>query len=45
MIVDDIRSAVRRHDVAHARHLVSVLRHFLQEHPHVALQGLHGLTL
>jgi len=33
MILDDIRTAVRRHDIPHARHLVSVLRTFLHEHP------------
>ena len=33
IIVDDIRSAVRRHDIPHARQFVSVLRHFLHEHP------------
>jgi hypothetical protein len=38
MIIDDLRSAVRRHDIPHARHLVSVLRHFLHEHPDAALR-------
>lgn len=38
MIVDDVRAAVRRHDVAHARQLVGVLRHFLLEHPELALR-------
>ena len=33
IFVDDIRTAVRRHDIPHARHLVSTLRHFLHEHP------------
>ena len=33
MLMDDIRTAVRRHDVPHARKLVSTLRHFLHEHP------------
>ena len=33
MFMDDIRAAVRRHDVPHARHLVATLRHFLHEHP------------
>ena len=33
MIVEDIRSSVRRHDISHARHLVSVLRTFLHDHP------------
>jgi hypothetical protein len=32
MLMDDIRTAVRRHDVPHARQLVSTLRHFLHEH-------------
>ncbi len=38
MIVDDIRMAIRNHDVPHARQLVSVLRHFLGEHPELALK-------
>ena len=33
MLVDDIRTAVRRHDVPHARNVVATLRHFLHEHP------------
>src|SRR3712207_918805 len=33
MLIDDIRVAVRRHDVPHARQLVSTLRHFLHAHP------------
>jgi hypothetical protein len=36
MQIDDIRSAVHRHDIPHARHLVSILRHFLHEHPDAA---------
>ena len=36
MLIDDIRSAVHRHDIRHARHLVSTLRHFLHEHPDAA---------
>jgi hypothetical protein len=40
MIIDDIRSAVRRHDTAHARQLVAVLRHFLHEHPEAAFNYL-----
>jgi hypothetical protein len=36
MIIDGIRSAVHRHDIPHARHLVSTLRHFLHEHPDAA---------
>jgi hypothetical protein len=38
MFIDDIRAAVRRHDVPHARHLVATLRHFLHEHPDAALR-------
>jgi hypothetical protein len=38
MIVDDIRSSVRRHDISHARYLVSVLRTFLHEHPDAAFK-------
>src|SRR5829696_3853713 len=33
MLIDDIRMAVRHHNVPHARQLVSTLRHFLHEHP------------
>lgn len=39
MMIDDIRAAVRRHDVAHARQLVGALRHFMIEHPGLALRG------
>lgn len=38
MLVDDIRAAVRRRDVPHARHLVGALRRFLHEHPELALK-------
>ena len=38
MIGDDIRSAMRRGDLPHARHLVGVLRHFIHEHPEVAFK-------
>ena len=38
MFIDDIRAAVHRHDVPHARHLVVTLRHFLHEHPDAALR-------
>ena len=38
MIIDDIRNAVRHHDVAHARQLVGVLRHFFAEHPGLSLK-------
>ena len=44
MIVDDIRSAVRRHDIPHARQLVSVLRHFLHEHPEAAYHRVASQT-
>ena len=33
MIVDDIRSAVRRHDQNHAATLFMALQHFLGAHP------------
>ena len=32
MLVDDVRSAMRRKDIAHARELLTTLRHFLAEH-------------
>ncbi len=32
MIVDDIRAALRRHDLRHAKELVAALRHFIGEH-------------
>ncbi len=38
MLMDEIRTAVRRHDVPHARQLVSTLRHFLHEHPNAAFR-------
>ncbi len=38
MLMDEIRAAVRQHDAPHARQLVSTLRHFLHEHPNVALR-------
>ena len=38
MLMDEIRAAVRRHDICHARQLVSTLRHFLHEHPNAALR-------
>jgi hypothetical protein len=37
MLMDEMRAAVRQHDAPHARQLVSTLRHFLHEHPNVAL--------
>jgi len=33
MIVDDIRSAMGRHDAAHAASLAQALQHFLVAHP------------
>ena len=39
MMIEDIRVAVRRHDVAHARQLVAALRHFMIEHPGLVLRG------
>jgi hypothetical protein len=38
MMIDDIRSAVHRHDLPHARHVMAALRHFLAEHPGLALR-------
>jgi hypothetical protein len=32
MLADDIRSALRRHDHAHARELLAALRHFVSAH-------------
>jgi hypothetical protein len=32
MLVDDVRGAIRRNDLAHARELLETLRHFLAEH-------------
>lgn len=36
MICDDIRAALHRDDVAHARVLFAALRHFIAEHPEAA---------
>jgi hypothetical protein len=36
MISDDIRAALKRDDVDHARELFAVLRHFISEHPEAA---------
>ncbi len=36
MLMDGIRTAIRLHDVAHTRQLVSTLRQFLHEHPNAA---------
>jgi hypothetical protein len=38
MLMDEIRVAVRQHDVPHARQLVSTLRDFLHEHPNAAFR-------
>jgi hypothetical protein len=38
MLKDEIRVAVRQHDVPRARRLVSTLRHFLHEHPNAAIR-------
>ena len=38
MLMDNLRAAVRQHDVPHARRVVSTLRHFLHEHPNVTLR-------
>ncbi len=38
MMIDDIRSAVHRHDLPHARHVMAALRHFLAEHPGLSLR-------
>jgi hypothetical protein len=38
MLMDELRTAVRQHDVPHARQLVSTLRHFLHEHPNAAFR-------
>ena len=38
MLRDDIRAAVRRRDVGHARHLVSTLCRFLHQHPCTGLR-------
>src|SRR3954463_14443988 len=31
MLLDDMRIAIRRRDIAHARHIVTTLRHFVHE--------------
>lgn len=36
MISEDIRKALRRDDVAHARELIVVLQHFIATHPEAA---------
>jgi hypothetical protein len=39
MICDDIRAALHRDDLAHAKDLYGVLHHFLREHPE-AVRGV-----
>lgn len=36
MICEDVRDALHRDDVAHARELFATLRHFMAEHPDAA---------
>jgi hypothetical protein len=36
MICDDIRAALHRDDLPHARELFATLRHFMSEHPDAA---------
>lgn len=36
MICDDIRAALHRDDVAHAKELYAVLHHFMTDHPDAA---------
>lgn len=36
MICDDIRAALHRDDLGHARELFAALRHFMSEHPEAA---------
>jgi hypothetical protein len=38
MLMDEIRTAVQQHDATHARQFVSMLRHFLHEHPNAAFR-------
>lgn len=40
MICDDIRSALHRKDLGHARELYDTLRHFMAHHP----EAVHGVT-
>lgn len=42
MMMDDIRAAVRRRDLDHARKLTGALRHFLAEHPDAAFRRANG---
>ena len=41
MICEDIRAALHKDDLAHARKLYTVLHHFLSEHPEAA-RGAEG---
>lgn len=41
MICDDIRAALHRRDLSHARDLYATLKHFLSEHPE-AVHGVQG---
>lgn len=36
MICDDIRAALKRNDLTHARALFAALRHFMADHPEAA---------
>lgn len=39
MIADDIREALHKKDLAHARDLLATLKHFIAEHP----DAVHGV--
>lgn len=39
MIIDDIRTALAEHHTEHAAQLLSALRHFLENHPNLALSS------
>lgn len=41
MIADDIRAALHKQDLDHARELYATLKHFLAEHPEAA-HGVRG---
>lgn len=41
MICEDIRAALHRDDIGHARELFAALHHFLSEHPE-AIRGSEG---
>lgn len=41
MICDDIRDALHRHDLPHARELYATLKHFMAHHPE-AVHGVQG---